>query len=120
MPTIPIQPWKVIYYVSPSGNNPVKEFLDANLKAKVKALRIFSNIEEYGLNSVIPHIKKLAGTSLWEIRILGDDSARILYVTRSEKKILLLHAFVKKTDKTPLKEINVALKRLREVNSLTK
>lgn len=112
--------WRVIYYISPSGNNPVKEFLDANLKAKVKALRIFSNIEEYGLTFVIPHIKKLAGTPLWEIRILGEDSVRILFVTQKEKQILLIHAFAKKTNKTPLKEINTALIRLKEVYSLTK
>ncbi|MBI2337662.1 type II toxin-antitoxin system RelE/ParE family toxin [Candidatus Daviesbacteria bacterium] len=105
--------WKVIYYVSSSNTNPVKEFLDANLKAKVKALRIFSNIEEYGLVSVIPHIKKLTGTSLWEIRILGEDSARIVYVTQKEKQVLLLHAFVKKTNKTPAKEIDIALARLK-------
>ena len=49
--------WRINYYISLSGSNPVKEFLDANLKAKIKALRIFSNIEEYGLASVIPHIK---------------------------------------------------------------
>ncbi|MBI2039917.1 type II toxin-antitoxin system RelE/ParE family toxin [Candidatus Microgenomates bacterium] len=112
--------WKVNYYILLSGNSPVKEFLDVNLKAKVKALRIFSNIEEYGLTSVTPHIKKLTGTPLWEIRILGEDSVRILYVTRQEKQVLLLHAFVKKTNKTPTKEINVALVRLKEVDSLTK
>lgn len=112
--------WKVTYYVSPSGNSPVKDFLDVNIKAKVKALRIFSNIEEYGLISIIPHIKKLTGTPLWEIRILGEDSTRILYVTRSDKQILLLHAFVKKTNKTPLKEINIALKRINEVGNLTR
>ncbi|MEK6860766.1 MAG: type II toxin-antitoxin system RelE/ParE family toxin [Nanoarchaeota archaeon] len=115
MPDALIQPWRIIYYISTAGNSPVKEFLDDNLKAKVKALRIFSNIEEYGLSSVIPHIKKLTGTPLWEIRILGEDSVRILYVTWEGKQILLLHAFVKKTDKTPLKEINVALNRLNEV-----
>ncbi|MDD5147791.1 MAG: type II toxin-antitoxin system RelE/ParE family toxin [Candidatus Daviesbacteria bacterium] len=103
--------WKVVYYISSSGNNPVKEFLDANLKAKIKALRIFSNVEEYGLISVIPHIKKLTGTPLWEIRILGEDSVRILYVTEKEKQILLLHAFVKKTNKTPQREIKIALER---------
>ena len=107
--------WKVIYYISSSGDNPVKNFLDAHLKAKVKALRIFFNIEEYGLTSVIPHIKKLAGTSLWEIRILGEDSVRILYVSKQEKQIVLLHAFVKKTDKTPLKEINIGLIRLKDI-----
>lgn len=106
--------WKVIYYSYSSGSNPVKEFLDANPKAKVKAFRIFFNIQEYGLTSVIPHIKKLAGTPLWEIRILGEDSTRILYITREVKQIFLLHAFVKKTNKTPLKEINIALKRLKE------
>lgn len=106
--------WKVAYYVSSSGGNPVKQFLDDNLKAKAKALRIFSNIEEYGLLSVIPHIKKLTGTPLWEIRILGADSVRILYVTREAKQVLLLHAFIKKTNKTPSKEINIALVRLKE------
>lgn len=88
--------------------------MDANLKAKVKALRIFSNIEEYGLTFVIPHIKKLTGTPLWEIRILGEDSVRILYVTQKEKQILLLHAFIKKTNKTPTKELNIALIRLKD------
>lgn len=105
--------WKVIYYISSSGDNPVKDFLDSHQKAKVKALRILSNIEEYGLTAVIPHIKKISGTPLWEIRILGEDSVRILYVTKVEKKIVLLHAFVKKTDKTPKKEINIALDRFR-------
>ena len=108
-----IQTWKVIYYISPSGDNPVKQFLEANIKAKIKAFKIFSSIEEYGLTAVIPHIKKLAGTPLWEIRILGEVSTRILYVTQREKQILLLHAFVKKTNKTPLKEIDIALSRLK-------
>ena len=63
--------WRVIYYISSSGVNPVKQFLDNNLKAKVKALRIFSNIVEYGLLSVIPHIKKLTGIPLW-----GDKNFR--------------------------------------------
>ena len=109
--------WKVVYYISSSGGDPIKEFLDTHPKAKLKAFRIFSNIEEYGLMSVIPHIKKLTGTPLWEIRLLGEDSARILYVTRKEKQVFLLHAFVKKTNKTPSKEIKKALDRLKELES---
>ncbi|MBI2020734.1 type II toxin-antitoxin system RelE/ParE family toxin [Candidatus Daviesbacteria bacterium] len=106
--------WKVVYYLSPSGDNPVKDFLDKHPKAKLKALRIFSHIKEFGLTSAIPHIKKLTGTPLWEIRILGGDSIRILYVTRSGKQVLLLHVFEKKTDKTPPKEIKIALSRISE------
>lgn len=109
--------WKIIYYISASGENPVKEFLDNYPKAKLKALRILSHIEEFGLSYAIPHIKKLAGTPLWEIRILGRDSVRIIYVTKHEKRILLLHAFVKKTNKTPKKEINIGLLRLSEVGT---
>lgn len=107
--------WKVIYYISASGENHVKSFLDARPKAKLKALRILSHIEEYGLEVAIPHIKKLTGTLLWEIRILGEDSIRILYVTKQEKTVYLLHAFVKKTDKTPKKDIDTALNRLNEI-----
>ncbi|MBI4038537.1 type II toxin-antitoxin system RelE/ParE family toxin [Candidatus Daviesbacteria bacterium] len=110
--------WKVLYYISPSGDNLVRNFLDVHLKVKVKALRIFSNIEEYGLTAVIPHIKKLTGTPLWEIRILGEDSVRILYVTRRKKQVVLLHAFVKKKDKTPKREIDVALVRVKEIEDL--
>lgn len=107
--------WEVTYYISESGDNPVREFLDARPSAKLKALRILSHIIEFGLTAAIPHIKKLTGTPLWEIRILGQDSVRILYVTRAEKQVLLLHAFEKKTDKTPPKEIKIALTRLSKI-----
>lgn len=104
--------WQIYYYLSPFGDNPIKDFLDERPSAKAKAFRIFQHIKEYGLNKAIPHIKKLTGTSLWEIRILGEDSIRILYVTKKGKQILLLHAFVKKTAKTPPKEISIALSRI--------
>lgn len=105
--------WQVVYYASPSGKIPVKEFLDAaGPKIKTKTLRILVTIQEYGLQAIISHVKKLAGTPLWEIRILGGDSTRILFVTQKEKQILLLHAFAKKTKKTPAKDIAIAIKRL--------
>ncbi|OGE29983.1 hypothetical protein A3C59_02600 [Candidatus Daviesbacteria bacterium RIFCSPHIGHO2_02_FULL_36_13] len=106
--------WQIIYFISSSGDNPVGKFLDTYIPIKVKAFRIFNHIKEYGLTAAIPHIKKLSGSSLWEIRILGGNNARILYVTLQENKILLLHAFIKKTNKTPSKEIRIALIRLRE------
>lgn len=108
--------WQVVYYVSPSGNNPVKDFLDdIDPKQKAKILRLLFHIEEYGLQAVIPHIKKLSGTPLWEIRVLGQDSIRILFVTRIGNQVILLHAFFKKTQKTPLREIAIALARLKEI-----
>ena len=103
------QQWKITYYTSSSGDNPVSNFLDtleANSQSKI--LRILHNIQEYGINSAIPHIKKLSGTPFWEIRILGKSNARIIYVVPTKDSILLLHGFIKKTDKTPAKELEIA------------
>ncbi|OGG29267.1 hypothetical protein A3A63_03675 [Candidatus Gottesmanbacteria bacterium RIFCSPLOWO2_01_FULL_46_9] len=109
-----------MYYVAASGHIPVADFLNAaGPKIKSKALRILMHVEEYGLHAVISHIKKLSGTPIWEIRILGTDSVRILFITEIDKHVLLLHAFYKKTQKTPAKDIAVALNRLDEYRGRT-
>lgn len=106
--------WKVVYYVSSSGSNPISDFLDSlDKQTQSKLLRIVANIEEYGLLSVVPHIKKLSGTPLWEIRVLGKVNARIIYVVPAQTRVVLLHGFIKKSNKTPSKEINIALTRFR-------
>ena len=104
------------FFLDHRGKNPVGDFLDENKNIKIKAMMIFHNITEFGLISVIPHIKKLSGLPLWEIRILGKDKARILYVSEIKDEIILLHAFKKKTQKTPMKEINIAIKRLKQLS----
>lgn len=105
----------VRYFIDKNNKNLVKDFLDENPIAKEKAFRLFKNIEEFGLTSVISHIKKLSGLPLWEIRILGKDSVRILYVNKIKEEVTLLHAFKKKTNKTPTKEIGIALNRLKQI-----
>ncbi len=106
---------KVIYYTTSKGENPVEIFLESLQKQqKAKIFRIFQYIEFYGLSSVLPHVKKLTGTPLWEIRILGQDNIRILYIGFRQDSVLLLHGFIKKKQKTPLREINLALQRLNE------
>ena len=106
---------KVIYYISPSGDNPVSDFLDTlEHNSQSKILRVLHNIQEYGLDSVIPHIKKLTGTPFWEIRILGQNSIRIIYVVPAKFQAVVLHGFKKKTQKTPLKELEIASRRYNE------
>lgn len=103
------------YIMYQPGDIPVKDFLDKSRPSvKAKAFRIFLNITQYGLSALIPHVKKLSGTPLWEIRILGEDNIRILYIMKYRNTLLLLHAFQKKKQKTPKKEINIALARMRE------
>lgn len=107
--------WKVIYYISPSGDNPVSDFLDSlNQQSQAKLLRVVKHIEESGLQSIIRHVKKLSGTPFWEIRILGQDNVRVIYVVPTKSHILLLHGFTKKVQKTPLKELEIASKRYQQ------
>lgn len=102
----------VDYYLDEKGNNPVKDFIDdLSNKQKAKVFRIIETIEKYGLDTAIPHLKRLKGYPLWEIRILGRDNIRLFYVVRFSNTIILLHGFVKKTQKTPQKEISIAMKR---------
>ena len=101
---------RILYYTSPSGKNPVKKFIDSlSDKQQTKILRILKYLKEYGLSVPLPHIKKLTGTPLWEIRILGKHNLRILYVIPQKHTLLTLHGFIKKTQKTPKKELTIAL-----------
>jgi len=103
---------RVIYYLTPRNENPVKDFLwSLTKRQKAKIHRIFTLLETYGLSSIIPHTRKLTGTPLWEIRILGSDNIRIIYVDIKNNQILVLHGFIKKKQKTPTKEISLSLKR---------
>lgn len=106
---------EVQYYLTSNGENPVLDFIESlSKRQKAKIFRIFMTLEQYGLVSISPHIKKLSGTPLWEIRVLGQDNIRILYVTVEQNSIFVLHGFIKKKQKTPQKEIHIALKRHKE------
>ncbi|EKD62144.1 MAG: hypothetical protein ACD_52C00290G0008 [uncultured bacterium] len=107
--------WQVIYYLSPPGKNPVSKFIDyCQKKQQVKILRTLRYLKEYGPQTAIPHIKKLSGTPFWEMRILGKDNIRIIYITSIEKTIILLHGFFKKTRKTEQKELAICYQRYEE------
>ena len=101
---------KIIYYTNVKGENPVKAFLESLQKPqKAKIFRIFQYIEFYGLSSILPHVKKLTGTLFWEIRILGKNNLRIIYIAIQGDYVLLLHGFVEKTQKTSSKDIQAAI-----------
>jgi phage-related protein len=61
-----------------------------------------------------PYIKHLEG-QIWEMRLKGRDGiARALYVTAIGKRVVVVRVFTKKTQKTPHREIELALRRARE------
>ena len=85
--------------------------LNKSKKQQEKLSTIFHYIEKFGLRSVIPHLKKLSGSKLWEIKVSGKNSIRIIYVIPRNFTVLVLHGFIKKSQKTPKKEIRTAKKR---------
>ena len=78
--------------------------------------RIARLIAENGLVAMRePYVKHLTG-KLWEMRISGRDGiARSIYVTASGRRAIVLRTFVKKTQQTPPREIELAMKRMKEI-----
>ena len=78
--------------------------------------RITHLIVEHGLERLrAPYVKHLEG-AVWEMRLHGKDGiARAAYVTATGRRVVVVHVFTKKTQKTPRREINLALKRAKEV-----
>lgn len=83
---------------------------------RAKFVRIAELIEANGLNNVhAPYVKHIEG-ALWEIRMKGRDGiSRALYVVAKPKRVVVVRVFVKKTQKTPRREIKLALKRASEI-----
>jgi phage-related protein len=90
------------------------EALPADMRARF--IRMVDLIETFGVQKVgHPHVKHLEG-ALWEMRLSGKAGiARAVYVTVTGKKVVVVRVFVKKTQKTPRREINLALERAKEI-----
>ncbi len=109
--------WKIIYYHDSKGNEPVYDFIESlNPNAQAKISNTFDLLLQFGTRLGLPHVKKVINTDLWELRILGGDNIRVFYVASSGKKFLLLHGFIKKTQKTGKNELKIAISRLKEFN----
>ena len=99
----------------------LNDVVDAELEALPADMRVrFSYIsrliEEFSLDRVRePHVKHLQGP-LWEMRMKGKDSiSRAIYITTTGQRVVVVRVFVKKTQKTPKREIDLALKRAKEI-----
>lgn len=108
--------WTVEYFRETNGSYPVKEFLDSiDNKASAKFFRCFDLLAKHGINVREPYVKSIAGHSkLKEIRVQAAPSIyRLFFFFHTGRRIILLHGFVKKTEKTPMREIETAEKRMK-------
>lgn len=103
--------WDVNFYKTEDNKAPVEEFLEGlDDKMRAKALHELQILEQFGSYLREPHSKPIKD-GLFELRIkIGSDISRIFYFFRVENKIILTNGFIKKTTKTPRREVGKALK----------
>jgi phage-related protein len=104
-------PWQVEIL-----NQTVSEIAALPADIQARFLRLAERIELVGLETLgEPHVKHLEGR-LSEMRLRGRDGiARALYVTAVGRRVVVVRAFLKKTQKTPRAEIELALRRAKEI-----
>ena len=85
---------------------------------KAKFLHIAELLEIFGPENVREPYCKSLGNGLWEMRMRGQPGvARAIYAVGANCRLVVLHVFVKKTQKTPKKAMDLALKRLKRLKS---
>lgn len=103
--------WRIEYF-SPEVEQAVLELPDGLLS---RYLRLADLMLEFGSNLGMPHSRAI-DSGLFELRVKSKEGiARVFYCTRIGKRIIMLHMFIKKTQKTPKKELKIAFERMKEV-----
>lgn len=101
-----------IEYFNPSA----QASLDAwPMGLRARYLALLARMAEYGPDLGMPHTRAM-GDGLFEVRAKGAEGiGRAFYCTMVGRRIVVLHGFIKKTDKTPAKELKIARDRLKEI-----
>jgi len=106
--------WNVDYYVKENGDSPVKNFIRTlTPKHIAKVLWEIDLLEKLGTDIKEPYAAPLKGKKykgLWELRIQqGSDASRVFYFLPTGNTFILLHGFIKKSNRTPVTELERAL-----------
>ena len=108
--------WKINYYHNSNNTSPVKEWLDElNAEAKAEIFKIFELMQKYGIDLGLPFVRHL-DNKIYEVRAKDRSGIyRVLYFAHKEKTFVMLHGFMKKSQATPRNEIDIAIKRMKDV-----
>lgn len=105
--------WTITYY----SESVQQEILIMPAGFLARYLRYTDRMEVFGPDLGLPHTR-LMGDGLFELRLkAGEGIARVFYCTMGVNKIVMLHQFIKKSDKTPSRELETARRRMKEVKN---
>lgn len=108
--------WQVIFYIDKAGNEPVKNFILAQDKGtKAEIIHVLKLLRDFNIKLRMPYVRKIDKSGLRELRIKhSSDIYRIFFFAYTGRKFILLHAIIKKGDKTPESDKNLAIKRMND------
>lgn len=116
--------YQIYFYKDKNGKEPVREYInelaarnDKDSRIKLTKIRDYLKIlSEYGIMAGEPYVKHLDG-DIWELRPIRD---RILFAAWNGKSFILLHQFMKQTQKAPPREIAAAKRNLADYRERSK
>ncbi|MDD7427451.1 MAG: type II toxin-antitoxin system RelE/ParE family toxin [Sutterella sp.] len=115
--SLPIQNVEIRFSIEFASEKARQELLAFPCSTRSRAFALLDRMRIDGPNLGMPHTRALRD-GLFEIRAKGRDGiGRVIYCMKIGREIVVLHCFVKKTSKTPIKEIQIALKRLKEITN---
>jgi phage-related protein len=105
--------WQIVFY----SNLLEQELLALPEETLAKLLRYLDRMLIYGPDLGMPHTRAM-GSGLFELRIKSKTrNERVFYCTLSGKQIVFLHHFSKKSQKTPVRILDIAKTRMKEVKN---
>jgi phage-related protein len=106
----PTKDWQIEFFADNDGSSPVIEFINTlPTEERVKIRNQLRLLQEFGIQLGMPQARPLKGYKpLWELRPMPN---RLIYVAMSGRRFVVLHAFKKRSQKTPPNEIKIAEKR---------
>lgn len=109
---------KLGFYTSGAGRSYIEYFLNQLPKNdRATILSVFEDIKQFGLSAIGCQFRHMEG-KLWEIKIKTQSGGyRFFYVLLDHETMMVLHAYKKQGQKTPIHELDIARKRLKEVLS---
>jgi phage-related protein len=112
MPDQSLSQWRIVFYKDSRGRSPIAEYLIAlPVGEQAAAEEAFRLLREFGTLLGMPHAKHIGG-KLWKLR---PGANRFFYFVYVGRRFVILHAYRKQSQKTPLQELAVAERRLVEV-----
>ena len=103
------------YSISYYSREVQEDIMSLPVTLQARYIGLTQRMLEYGPNMGLPHTDAFGG-GLFELRLRSADGiARVFFCTMVEQEIIMLHSFIKKAQKTPLKELKLAKQRMKEL-----